>query len=239
MGHALIKQPNGRYPVQKPGPLVDVISAKESRVWLVYNEACEQQADGTEVWFGGFESCGADPLVDEKTARAEREHAAKIVEIEAENRRLDAEADAAGRPRPTMRQGAPLWLEYPETWVDFIHDGTGWAGLLRIEDSEGEGCRDWLLREGIAPGQPFLVRFHSFAAAAPDYYGGYDGEDWDHEILARGPAPENVLAEIERVWAYNERLRDPICLDSGCYMFAPNTTERTACEKNCYLRRKP
>ena len=207
------------------GPFVDVISPKESRIWLVYNEACEKQADGTEVWFGDFVSCGEDPLEAEKMARAEREHAAKIIEIGVENRRLDAEADAAGRPRPTIHQGPPLWPEYPETWVDYVVNEGGWADALYIEDASGDGARDWLLRQGIAPGQPFLVRFFGFRPATPDYWGEYDGEDWSYEILARGPAPEDGDAAeiIAEAWAIAERHGSfcpfgyPRTCGSGCH----------------------
>ena len=207
------------------GPFIDVISPKESRIWLVYNEACEKQADGTEVWFGDFVSCGEDPLEAEKMARAEREHAAKIIEIGVENRRLDAEADAAGRPRPTIHQGPPLWPEYPETWVDYVVNEGGWADALYIEDASGDGARDWLLRQGIAPGQPFLVRFFGFRPATPDYWGEYDGEDWSYEILARGPAPEDGDAAeiIAEAWAIAERHGSfcpfgyPRTCGSGCH----------------------
>jgi len=33
--------------------------------------------------------------------------------------------------------------------------------------------------------------------------------------------------------------QDPICVDQGCYMFAPETPERTACEQSCRIRRTP
>ena len=32
---------------------------------------------------------------------------------------------------------------------------------------------------------------------------------------------------------------DPHCVERGCYMFAPGTPERTACERDCYLWRRP
>ena len=58
----------------------------------------------------------------------------------------------------------PSWLEY-ETEMD------GWNSLLDINYSTTE--ETFLLQEGIAPGQPFKVRF-KMPHYSKDYYGEYD-----------------------------------------------------------------
>jgi|SRR6516164_48544 hypothetical protein len=73
------------------------------------------------------------------------------------------------------------WIGRRREWCDWVIDETGWAGILDVDTLSG-GWLDFLLREGVAPGQLFYVRLHC------TYYQDYEGEwdmDVDWEVVAR------------------------------------------------------
>lgn len=203
--------------------LLNTIGRDESRIWLAFEVQCDHDESGQEVWSLEFEGCGIDPWSDHREARREVKVAAENVRREAENARLDELQ--AGKEPPAgshyIRYARVEAHEYHErTWVDYMREEVGWADMLAsgidqngwpIGDRHEEGPLDFLLRHGIAPGQPFLVRFFGFSAGRYDAYNGdYDGPDYACEIIAVGPPPANVLEEIERAWAYDVRSQHEI-----------------------------
>lgn len=85
----------------------------------------------------------------------------------------------------------PEWLRYElaENSLDFI---------LGIEGIDEEDRMKWLLQEGIAPGQPFLLE-----VIQPTYSYGYYGDcdvEYDYDIVKVQPwTPEAVARAFERV----------------------------------------
>lgn len=67
----------------------------------------------------------------------------------------------------------------PHRFESAIYE-TGWESILGV--AHYDDWRDFLLREGLAPGQSFLVRV--CFSSHRDYWGEYD-EDWDVEVVAR------------------------------------------------------
>ena len=63
---------------------------------------------------------------------------------------------------------------------------------------------DWLLRQGIAPGQPFRVRITAWwsGGSRSSYEGDHDGPDCHYavEVLERGEAPADVAADLLHAW---------------------------------------
>jgi len=198
----------------QPAPsFVDVIGKRESRIWLAYEVEHDVE---TDTWHAEFESCGTDPTADAWRAQCDAKMAARNVEIERERARLDAERANLEPPKlGHWISPALIEFDYPgRTWVDWLLEGSGWEDILSHGvdtvnewpgDTHDEGPLDFLLRKGIAPGQPFLVRFFGHRGWGPDHNGEYD-EEWSCEIVAVGPLPlGGALAAIERAWAYNER----------------------------------
>jgi hypothetical protein len=197
------------------------IACGEFRVWLLFNVSSydETRSGGLSqrVWYMEFESCGEDPTVDAWMAECDAKAEVKNREIKKEQERLAQERALLTPPKfgswisPGLIQ--PWDMYKPRTWLDYVVDNIGWgevlhSGISRDEwpsdDTGEEGPLDFLLRKGIAPGQPFLMRFFGHSSSC-DYWGDYD-EEWSCEVIAVGPPPPNVIEEIEQAWALKERL---------------------------------
>jgi hypothetical protein len=203
--------------------LVDSINITygEFRVWLLFNVSSYDEirnGSSQRVWYMEFERCGEDPTADAWMAKCEAKAKAKNREIEKEQERLAQERALLPPPKygswisPGLIQ--PWDIYKPRTWLDYVVDNIGWCEVLRLgmdmavwplDDTGEEGPLDFLLRKGIAPGQPFLVRFFGHTSWGPDFGGDYD-EEWSCEVIALGPPPPNVIEEIEQAWALKERL---------------------------------
>jgi len=66
-------------------------------------------------------------------------------------------------------------------WHDSTIDDSGWDAVLGLQAGT---WYDWLMAEGVAPGQRFLVRLRF--STSQNYFGEWDGE-WDAEVVAREP----------------------------------------------------
>lgn len=95
----------------------------------------------------------------------------------------------------------PGWLD-----VEIAENGMGWDDILGVAVTGGWPNREirWLLKEGIAPGQPFLVEM-----GRPHYYktGGYCGpEEWgvdyDADVMQLTKWP---TARVLKAWTKNAK----------------------------------
>ncbi len=87
------------------------------------------------------------------------------------------------------------------TWVDYELDALGWPYVIKAVDtyqSVHDSVLTWLLNEGIAPGQPFLVELSNYSTSR-----SFEGEwdlDWDAKIVQLGPPPVDVAQAIFDAW---------------------------------------
>lgn len=100
---------------------------------------------------------------------------------------------------------------YP-AWLDYELDAVGWKQILGIESAILEGdddeSLDWLLREGILPGQPFCVELTPHYST--DYWTNECDIEIDVTIVGTKPHPTvktplKAADLLERAWALKER----------------------------------
>jgi hypothetical protein len=104
---------------------------------------------------------------------------------------------------------------YPD-WLDYERDCIGWRDLIvgsRWIQGGGDDDvgLDWLLREGILPGQAFCVEFTPHWSG-PDYWTGETDLDIDVDIVARDRdrrSPAEAADLLEWAWALHERRKEP------------------------------
>lgn len=94
----------------------------------------------------------------------------------------------------------PALLEsWPEHcgWLDYEMECRGLQAL--IGDDDGTFWWEWMLHNGIAPGQEFWVKVQRVSYTT-DYWGehGVDYGDW--EITAREPMPEDRAGRLWFAW---------------------------------------
>lgn len=78
-------------------------------------------------------------------------------------------------------------------WLAFELDAVGWDGLLDVNHD----AATWLLREGLAPGQPFLVWLRPHYSR--DYWGEHDLDvEWD--VVARTHRSPEEAAAAWQAW---------------------------------------
>ncbi len=98
-------------------------------------------------------------------------------------------------------------------WLVYEEDCTGWRDIIIGSDvpcgeGDDDGALDWLIQNGIAPGQDFCVEFTPHYSR-PDYETGEVDLDIDVEVIARGFAPANIAERIEVAYALAERQGGP------------------------------
>lgn len=84
--------------------------------------------------------------------------------------------------------------EAQRDWLEFERDMVGWEELVGA--SRGD-VATWLLREGLAPGQPFLVWLRPHYSV--DYYGEHD-LDIEAEVVLVDPWSDERAAEAWEEW---------------------------------------
>lgn len=84
-------------------------------------------------------------------------------------------------------------------WLYWFVDSCSWEETLNIENGKySENIASWLINEGLAPGQLFLVRFHS-PKTTRSYEGDYDF-DYDFEIIEKEPITQEEAADRWSDW---------------------------------------
>jgi hypothetical protein len=92
----------------------------------------------------------------------------------------------------------PAILEtYPKDieWLDYEMEGGGLENLLGCDGK----WYDWMLREGIAPGQEFTVRV-PMPAYTTDYWGEHDVDYGDAEVIFKQPMSDLVSGCLWFAW---------------------------------------
>jgi hypothetical protein len=88
------------------------------------------------------------------------------------------------------------WPDHAE-WLDYEME---WGGLqVLIGDSDGTEWWEWMLRNGIAPGQEFWARVEQ-PTYSWDYWGEHDVEYGDWEIARREPIPDDRAGRLWLAW---------------------------------------
>lgn len=90
--------------------------------------------------------------------------------------------DGGLEDNPTLLSYWPELLE----WFEAEVDAAGICGILDIDSSIL-----WMLHNGIAPGQKFVVRIEQ-PTYIRDYWGEYDVEYGDWDIVWREPLSDNL-----------------------------------------------
>ena len=92
---------------------------------------------------------------------------------------------------------APDTDEYPRDWLEFELDMLGWDWLLGVGGSGGDEVATFLAREGLAPGQPFLVWLSPHYSTTNTDWGYEYDLDVDMLVVAREPLS---IAEAATRW---------------------------------------
>lgn len=115
-------------------------------------------------------------------------------------------------PGDTPESAAESYLGRPDEWVsDAV--GSSYRDVLDIGWSESGHHDDWMpfmLREGIAPGQAFLIEI------APKWWTDYWGEhdvDWNTKVVAKGPCADPAAAWSAMLTAWSGE-RQPLGVSS-------------------------
>jgi hypothetical protein len=96
------------------------------------------------------------------------------------------------------------------TWVEHLSQDIGWDEVIARDQRD---LAMFLIENGIAPEQPFLVRIHNYQSWQSGYETPEWDEDWEADVMqVMRWSPERVIAAWEE-W---------LCRDNG-YMERPAT----------------
>lgn len=82
-----------------------------------------------------------------------------------------------------------------ETWYDYTRQ---MVGLREMVDPDSDLIK-WMLERGIAPNQPFLMRFYGFRVWTSDYDGDQD-EEYESELVYVEPLSDKEAADAWYEW---------------------------------------
>lgn len=114
-----------------------------------------------------------------------------------------------------MGDGPSVIDSYPPCveWFDYECDN----GMLEcLMGCEGK-WPEWMLREGIAPGQQFVIRV-SEPSYTKDCWGEYDVDYGDWEIVQRQPLPDGVAGMLWFAWFRDIEYRRIEIMSEGACM---------------------
>ncbi len=80
-------------------------------------------------------------------------------------------------------------------WYDYSLDNESIGDMVLACDEP----IDFMLEHGIAPGQPFLMRFHGFWVSGPTYFGEYD-DGFDADFVCAIPVTAEAAAAGWEKW---------------------------------------